>query len=196
MSGSPAVEITGLIDLSLSCTRVNKDARTEDIVRTQELTTTYNNVVQPPSPIKLTAPKILIDVESSNMVVDQPLSTLLPGRSFTAHFRTPDTHSYHDIVKTKKKHQADLKKRQTVSYPPGMAIPPLHFDQASRKSTASRRRAWGDCSHGTVRGEANKVAHRASAEDLTLAITGYDLTALQAKTLQGILDEFAHHEIP
>ncbi|KAG1791855.1 uncharacterized protein HD556DRAFT_624820 [Suillus plorans] len=52
-----------------------------------------------------------------------------------------------------------------------------------------------DSTGGTVRGEVNKVAHRASAEDLALAITGDDLTALQAKTLQDIY-EFVHHEIP
>lgn len=52
------------------------------------------------------------DIESTNIVVDQPLSTLLPGRSFTAHFRILDTHLYHDVVKMKKKHQANLKKHQ------------------------------------------------------------------------------------
>ncbi|KAG1863928.1 hypothetical protein C8R48DRAFT_194013 [Suillus tomentosus] len=47
-----------------------------------------------------------------------------------------------------------------------------------------------DRSRGTFHSEGNTAPHSASAEDLSLAITRPDLTALQA------IYKFAHHEIP
>ncbi|KAG2106572.1 uncharacterized protein F5147DRAFT_837802 [Suillus discolor] len=142
---SSAVQITGvLIDLRLSCTRViTKDARTEYIVRTQEPMTTYNNVVQPPSPIKLTAPRILIDGESTNMVVGQPLSTLPSGRNFTAHFTIPKTHS---LVDANKKHQAELKdyrvrlERRTTEANAKWVIQAEDLKRAQQNTSKSSRR--------------------------------------------------------
>ncbi|KAG1901435.1 uncharacterized protein F5891DRAFT_1029495 [Suillus fuscotomentosus] len=103
---SSAVQITGvLVDPTLSCTRiVNRDAQTEEAVRTlvQQLTVKYNDEIQPLSPIELTAPRILIDGEYTNMAVGQPLST---GRNLTALFIIPKTHS---LVEANKKQQASL----------------------------------------------------------------------------------------